>query len=69
MARKFGVSLSTVKFWEQDRTLPATKVRAQVEAFLNTAPLDHFLKAQRGTSIDCRVGHLSSAKSTKKRHL
>jgi DNA-binding XRE family transcriptional regulator len=38
IGRKLGVSLSTVKFWEQDRTLPATKVRAQVQAFLNTVP-------------------------------
>jgi DNA-binding transcriptional regulator YiaG len=38
IARKFDVSLSTVKIWEQDRTLPATKVRAQVQAFLNTVP-------------------------------
>ena len=34
MARKFGVSLSTVKFWEQGRTHPNPPVRAQVEAFL-----------------------------------
>jgi transcriptional regulator with XRE-family HTH domain len=56
MAHKFGVSLSTVKFWEQDGTQPAAAVRAHVEAFLNTASVDNFLKTQCGTSIDRRVG-------------
>jgi len=65
MARKFGISLSAVKFWEQDRTQPAAAVRAQVEAFLNTAPPDNLLKTQRGTPIDCRVGNLTSAESPK----
>jgi DNA-binding XRE family transcriptional regulator len=35
MARKFGVSFSTVKFWEQDRTQPLPPVRVQVETFLS----------------------------------
>jgi DNA-binding transcriptional regulator YiaG len=35
MARKFGVSFSTVKFWEQGRTQPNPAVRFQIEAFLN----------------------------------
>jgi transcriptional regulator with XRE-family HTH domain len=69
IACKFGVSLSTVKFWEQDRTQPATNVRAQVQAFLSTVPLANFPETQRGTSMDCRVEHLPSAKSPKKRHL
>jgi DNA-binding transcriptional regulator YiaG len=34
MAHKFGVSLSTVKFWEQNRTEPNPTVRYHVEAFL-----------------------------------
>jgi transcriptional regulator with XRE-family HTH domain len=34
MAQKFGVSFSTVKFWEQGRTEPIPTVRFQVEAFL-----------------------------------
>lgn len=34
MACKFGVSFSTVKFWEQGRTQPNPAVRLQVEAFL-----------------------------------
>ena len=34
MARKFGVSLSSVKFWEQGRTQPLPTMRHQVEAFL-----------------------------------
>jgi DNA-binding XRE family transcriptional regulator len=37
MARKFGVSLSSVKFWEQNRTKPAAAIRTQAEAFLNGA--------------------------------
>jgi DNA-binding XRE family transcriptional regulator len=37
MARKFGVSFSTVKFWEQGRTQPVPTVRYQVEAFLSGA--------------------------------
>jgi DNA-binding transcriptional regulator YiaG len=36
MARKFGVSLSTVKFWEQNRTEPKPTVRYHVEAFLKS---------------------------------
>jgi len=39
LAHKFGVSLSSVKFWEQNRTQPAAVVRAQVEAFVNAARL------------------------------
>jgi DNA-binding transcriptional regulator YiaG len=39
MARKFGVSFSTVKFWEQNRTQPAPAVRARVETFLHSAIL------------------------------
>jgi DNA-binding transcriptional regulator YiaG len=35
MARKFGVSFSTVKFWEQGRTQPIPAVRLQVEDFLS----------------------------------
>jgi DNA-binding transcriptional regulator YiaG len=34
MAHKFGVSLSSVKFWEQGRTHPIASARAEVEAFL-----------------------------------
>ena len=69
MARKFGVSLSTVKFWEQNRTQPKPAVRSQVEAFLNTVPVDNFLKAQRKTPVDGRVGNLQSAELIKKRHV
>jgi len=64
MARKFGVSLSAIKFWEQDRTHPDTAVRTQIKVFLNARPLDNLLKAKRGTSIDCRVGNLPSTEST-----
>jgi len=39
LAHKFGVSLSSVKFWEQNRTQPSPVVRAQVEAFVNAARL------------------------------
>ena len=39
MARKFRVSLSSIKFWEQNRTQPKPAVRADVEAFLNSACL------------------------------
>src|SRR4051812_41606766 len=35
IGHKFGVSLPTVKFWEQNRTQPKPAVRTQVEAFLN----------------------------------
>ena len=35
MARKFGVSLSSVKFWEQGRTPLAPTTLYQVEFFLN----------------------------------
>jgi len=34
VGHKFGVSLSTVKFWEQGRTQPTPPVRFQVESFL-----------------------------------
>jgi transcriptional regulator with XRE-family HTH domain len=69
IACKFGVSLSAVKFWEQTRYQPNGAIRAQVEAFLNSAPLDNFLKTQRRTSVDGRVGNLQSEESTKQRHL
>jgi transcriptional regulator with XRE-family HTH domain len=65
IACKFGVSLSAVKFWEQNRHQPNGAVRAQVKAFLNTAPLDNFLKTQRRTSVRGSVGNLQSAKYTK----
>jgi DNA-binding XRE family transcriptional regulator len=32
MAHKFGVSLSSVKFWEQGKTHPNPSVHAEVEA-------------------------------------
>jgi len=35
VARKFGVSLSSVKFWEQNRTQPMPAIRALVEVFAN----------------------------------
>jgi len=38
MAYKFGVSLSTVKFWEQNRTQPNAAVRYRVESFLKGYP-------------------------------
>ena len=38
MARKFDVSFSTVRFWEQGRTQPMPTMRYQVEAILNEAP-------------------------------
>ena len=38
MARKFGVSLSTIKFWEQSRTQPNPTVRYHVEVFLKSPP-------------------------------
>ena len=69
IACKFGVSLSAVKFWEQNRYQPNGALRAQVETFLNTAPVDNFLKTQRGTSVDSRVGNLQSARLTKDEHL
>jgi DNA-binding XRE family transcriptional regulator len=65
MASKFGVSLSAVKFWEQNRYQPNGGVRAQVEAFLKTAPIDNFLKTQRSPSVDGRVGNLQPAELTK----
>ncbi len=48
MARKFGVSLSAVKFWEQGRTQPGTYVRAEVDVFLNGVQLANAESAQRG---------------------
>jgi DNA-binding XRE family transcriptional regulator len=68
IACKFGVSLSAIRFWEQNRYQPNDTIHAQVEAFLKTPPLDNFLKTQRRTSIDGRVGNLQSAELTKKRH-
>jgi transcriptional regulator with XRE-family HTH domain len=68
IARKLGVSLSAVKFWEQNRHQPNRAVRAEVEALLNTAPLNNFLKTQGGTSFNGPVGNLQSAELTKKRH-
>jgi len=69
IACKFGVSLSAVKFWEQNRHQPNRAVRAQVEAFLKTAPPDNFPKTLHGTSIDGHVGHLQWEELTEKKHL
>jgi DNA-binding transcriptional regulator YiaG len=47
MARKFDVSLSTVKFWEQGRTQPRASVLAEVEAFLSVFPVGSSGTAQQ----------------------
>ncbi|HWN94104.1 MAG TPA: helix-turn-helix transcriptional regulator [Methylomirabilota bacterium] len=65
IACAFGVSLSAVKFWEQNRHEPNQAVRAQVEAFLNTAPLANSSKPQHVTFIGGCVGNLPSAELTK----
>src|SRR4030095_13238090 len=39
VAHKFGVSLSSVKFWEQNRTHPKPSLRTFVRAFVNDAKL------------------------------
>jgi DNA-binding XRE family transcriptional regulator len=36
MARKFGASLSTIKFWKQNRYQPTPAIRAQVAVFLKS---------------------------------
>ena len=60
MACKFGVSLSTVKFWEQGRTQPNPSVRAQVEAFLNNARLANSEISPTRPLAVCGVGNLQS---------
>jgi DNA-binding XRE family transcriptional regulator len=40
MARKFGVSLSAIKFWEQNRYQLNPAIAVQVEAFLGIRAFD-----------------------------
>ena len=49
MARKFGVSLSSVKFWEQNRIQPKPVVRVEVEAFLKGVRLVNLDSTQQST--------------------
>ena len=46
IAKKLGVGHSTVKFWEQGRSKPNSKIRELVEGFLIGAP------AERNQSIE-----------------
>jgi DNA-binding XRE family transcriptional regulator len=55
-AHKFGVSLSTIKFWEENRYQPNSAVRAEVEAFLKTAPLDTLSRSNAGFSSTAALG-------------
>ena len=48
MARKLSVSLSAIKFWEQDRYQPKPAVGIQVGAFLKSCEAAAPAKAQRG---------------------
>jgi DNA-binding XRE family transcriptional regulator len=52
MGRKFGVSLSTIKFWEQNRTQPHPSVRADVEAFLKGVLVTTFDSSAAGNIKD-----------------
>jgi DNA-binding XRE family transcriptional regulator len=35
LAKEFGVSFSTIKYWEQDRTRPMPTLYGRVECFIN----------------------------------
>ncbi len=69
LARKFGVSLSAVKFWEQDRTQPLPTIQAQVDVYViggtvpnqnkrktsGAAPPPSPAKAEVGKAFGCSV--------------
>jgi DNA-binding transcriptional regulator YiaG len=54
IARRFGVSLSTVKFWEQNRTQPNPEIRSQVEVFIreSTPPVPNSLPTPSTSTVN-----------------